>query len=91
MSDNIFTPKNKAAGELAVRTMTEKAIAFCGATDPFEVYEYAEINADGEKSLRYAYTGCMGTAQDLTFDELIEEIESMQDMINDEGDGEADE
>jgi len=61
MSVDIFTSKNQAAGELAVRIMTEKAVAFCHTTDPFRVYEYTVYTDDGEKNLRYAYDGCMGT------------------------------
>lgn len=88
MSVDIFTSKNQAARELAVRIMTEKAVAFCHTTDPFRVYEYTVYTDDGEKNLRYAYDGCMGTARDLTFDELVADLESMQDMI---ADGEEDE
>lgn len=91
MTDEIFTHENKAAGELAVRTMPEKAAAFCHNTDPFRVYEYTVYTAGGEKNHRYAYDGCMGTAYDLTFDELIDELESMQDMIDDESDPGVDE
>lgn len=70
-----FTVEEKRNGELAVRGMSKKAQAFYNGTDPLAVYEY-----DTEDGRRYAYDGGIGTAEDLTFEEIERIFEEYQDL-----------
>lgn len=69
-----FTNRMKVNGELAARSMSSKAKEVYEGTDPFYIYEY---EVDEEK--RYAYTGCLGEAEGLTFSELEEFLEDIAD------------
>ena len=73
----IFTSKNKAAGEMAVREMSDKAREFYDNTDPFNVYEYT----DWEDTTWYAYDGCFGKEWGLTFDQMQTYLEAMCDEV----------
>lgn len=72
-----FTNRMKANGEMAMRTASEKARKFYDETDPLNVYEYE--GKDG--STLYAYTGCFGDREGLTFEELQEMFENLQTLV----------
>ena len=79
---NIKASKNKVAGELAVRGLSDKARKFYNDADPLEVYEYQDD--DGNKL--YAYDGAYGYSDGLTFSELEEYFEALQGEIDNEVD-----
>lgn len=68
-----FTNSQKVAGEMAVRSLSDKAAEFYSGADPLDVFEYEE---DGAKL--YAYSGAFGERDGLTFEELEREFEEMQ-------------
>ena len=72
-----YTNTMKINGEIAARSLSEKARDFYVDTDPLNVYEYED--ADGMKL--YAYDGCFGSAEGLTFEELQRVFEDMQDDL----------
>lgn len=65
-----MTMKNQINAGLACRRLSEKADQFLHSTSPLDVYEY-----ETEEGTRYAYNGCIGTKEDMTFEELEEEFE----------------
>ena len=71
----IKTIENKVNGELAIRGMSDKAKNFYNESDPIEVYEYDDES--GNKL--YAYDGAFGYSEGLTFQELQNCFEDMQD------------
>lgn len=72
-----FTNSQKVAGEMAVRSLSDKASEFYSGADPLDVFEYEE---DGAKL--YAYSGAFGERDGLTFEELEKDFEEMQDEFN---------
>lgn len=74
-----YTNSMEVNGELACRSLSSKALNIYESTDPFKVYEYEE---DGEK--RYAYDGCLGSSEGMTFDELQSNLEAIADEIEEE-------
>lgn len=75
-----FTASEKTNGELAVRSLSEKAQKFCSDTDPLEVYERLIYPAELENEIvtyekRYHVRGCLGNFDDMTLDELNELFE----------------
>lgn len=66
--------KNKD-GELATRSLSDKAAEFYNGTDPLDVFEYEK---DGAKL--YAYTGAFGERDGMTFEELERDFEEMYKM-----------
>ena len=66
--------KNKN-GELAIRSLSDKAAEFYNGTDPLDVFEYEK---DGAKL--YAYTGAFGERDGMTFEELERVFEEMYKM-----------
>ena len=65
----------KIAGELACRSLSNKAFKVYAGTDPLNVYEYEE---NGEE--RYAITGCLGENEGMTFGELGELLEGYAEL-----------
>lgn len=74
----IFTQDHKAAGEAAVRQMSNKARDFYDSRDPFNVYEYT----DWEDNTWYAFDGCFGTNTGLTFEQIQQLLEGLQDAVD---------
>lgn len=72
-----FTNKQKVAGELATRSLSNKAAEFYNGTDPLDVFEYEE---DGNKL--YAYSGAFGERDGMTFEELERDFEEIQDDLD---------
>lgn len=72
-----FTNSQKVAGEMAVRSLSDKAAEFYNGADPLDVFEYEE---DGAKL--YAYSGAFGERDGLTFEELEREFEEMQEELD---------
>ena len=70
-----FTNSQKVAGEMAVRSLSDKAAEFYNGADPLDVFEYEE---DGKKL--YAYSGAIGDRDGLTFEELERDFEEMYKM-----------
>ena len=70
----IKTNQNKVNGELAIRGMSYKAKKFYNESDPLEVYEYDDES--GNKL--YACDGAFGYSEGLTFQELQNCFEDMQ-------------
>ena len=68
-----FSNSQKLAGEMAVRSLSDKAAEFYNGADPLDVFEYEE---DGTKL--YAYSGAFGERDGLTFEELEKDFEEMQ-------------
>ena len=69
-----YTNEMKVKGELAVRNLSDKAQKFYNETDPISVY--ASYNG------MYAVDGCMGSAEDLTLEQLESMFEEMYDDLN---------
>ena len=70
-----YNTRQKQAGELAVRSMSDKAQAFYSATDPLRVYEY-----DTDNGKRYSYDFGKGSGiirEGMEFDELQAEFEAL--------------
>lgn len=74
-----FNNSQKLAGEMAIRSLSDKAAEFYNGTDPLDVFEYEE---DGAKL--YAYTGAFGERDGMTFEELERDFEEMQEELEDE-------
>lgn len=68
-----YTYNMKVQGELAMRSASDVAQRLYESTDPLTVYEYR----DAEDQKRYAYTGCLGEAEGLTFEELVKTLEEI--------------
>jgi hypothetical protein len=73
--------KEKVAGEMAIRSMNEKAQEFYAGTDPLTVFEY-----DTENGKRYKIIGALGSRDDMTFTELEEMFTELYDELNTEED-----
>ena len=71
-----FTNCMKVNGELAMRFASEKARKLYNETDPLVVYEY-ETNV----GKLYAYTGCLGNVEGLTFNQLVHDFEDIESQI----------
>lgn len=71
-----FSNKQKVAGEMAVRGLSNKAFEFYSNIEPLDVYEYEK---DGMKL--YAYSGVFGDREHMTFDELEQDFEEMADEL----------
>lgn len=71
-----FTGSEKRAGEMAIRRMSKKAQEFYNGTDPLEVFEYEDSESG---VLLYAYSGCLGDDQGMTFEQLQSDFEAMYD------------
>ena len=72
-----FTKNEMINGELAIRSLSEKAQKFCSETDPLEVYERLIYPEELENEIvtyekRYYVRGCLGNFDDMTLDELDE-------------------
>lgn len=72
-----FNNSQKLAGEMAIRSLSDKAAEFYNGADPLDVFEYEE---DGEKL--YAYSGAIGERDGLTFEELERDFEEMQEELD---------
>lgn len=70
-----FNNSQKLAGEMAIRSLSDKAAEFYNGADPLDVFEYEE---DGAKL--YAYTGAFGERDGMTFEELESDFEEMYKM-----------
>lgn len=70
-----FNNSQKLAGEMAIRSLSDKAAEFYNGADPLDVFEYEE---DGAKL--YAYTGAFGKRDGMTFEELESDFEEMYKM-----------
>lgn len=70
-----FNNSEKLAGEMAIRSLSDKAAEFYNGADPLDVFEYEE---DGAKL--YAYTGAFGERDGMTFEELESDFEEMYKM-----------
>ena len=68
-----FTINEKVNGELACRSLSEKAKDFYNGCSPLDVYEYE----DNEGNKLYAYDGVLGPSYDLSFEELNEVFEEL--------------
>ena len=68
-----FNNSQKLAGEMATRSLSDKAAEFYNGADPLDVFEYEE---DGNKL--YAYSGAFGERSGMTFEELERDFEEMQ-------------
>lgn len=65
-----------SAGRLAANKLSEKAFDFYKRLKPFILYEYKTL--DG---VRYAYEGCIGEQQNLTFEELEGAFEELHRLL----------
>ena len=74
-----YTNNQKIAGELACRSLSDLALRFYTGTDPLKVYEY-----ETDEGKRYAYEGCIGNNENLTFEELDEIFSDWQKEIEEE-------
>lgn len=70
-----FNNSEKLAGELATRSLSDKAAEFYNGTDPLDVFEYEEGGAK-----LYAYSGAFGERDGMTFEELERDFEEMHKM-----------
>lgn len=70
-----FNNSEKLAGEMAIRSLSDKAAEFYNGADPLDVFEYEK---DGAKL--YAYTGAFGERDGMTFEELESDFEEMHKM-----------
>lgn len=70
-----FNNSEKLAGEMAIRSLSDKAAEFYNGADPLDVFEYEK---DGAKL--YAYTGAFGERDGMTFEELESDFEEMYKM-----------
>lgn len=70
-----FNNSEKLAGEMAIRSLSDKAAEFYNGADPLDVFEYEE---DGAKL--YAYSGAFGERDGMTFEELERDFEEMYEM-----------
>ena len=78
------TSKEKAAAEMAIRSMSDKAREAYAGLSPFEVYEYD--TPDGKR-----YDTTYAIARDgLTFEELQELLEDMAEIEEENGETEED-
>lgn len=66
-----LTSSMKAAGELAIRQMSEKARTTYAGYEPYEVYEY-----DGENGKLYAVKDVDGTTYGMTFEQVQAGLEA---------------
>lgn len=74
-----FNNSQKLAGEMATRSLSDKAAEFYNGADPLDVFEYEE---DGNKL--YAYSGAFGERDGMTFEELERDFEEMQEELEEE-------
>lgn len=65
-----FNNSEKLAGEMTIRSLSDKAAEFYNGSDPLDVFEYEENGAK-----LYAYSGAFGERDGMTFEELEEEEE----------------
>lgn len=72
-----FTNKQKVAGELAIRSLSDKAAEFYNGADPLDVFEYEEGGAK-----LYSYSGAFGERDGMTFEELERDFEEMQEELD---------
>lgn len=72
-----FNNSEKVAGEMATRSLSDKAAEFYNGTDPLDVFEYEENGAK-----LYAYSGAFGERDGMTFEELERDFEEMQDDLD---------
>lgn len=72
-----FANSQKVAGEMAIRSLSDKASEFYSGADPLDVFEYEE---DGKKL--YAYSGAFGERDGMTFEELERDFEEMQEELD---------
>jgi len=70
-----FNNSEKLAGEMAIRSLIDKAAEFYNGADPLDVFEYEENGAK-----LYAYSGAFGDREGLTFEELERDFEEMYKM-----------
>ena len=70
-----FYNSEKVAGEMATRSLSDKAAEFYNGTDPLDVFEYEENGAK-----LYAYSGAFGERDGMTFEELESDFEEMYKM-----------
>lgn len=71
-----YTMREKNNGELAVRSLSEKAQGVYYGTDPLDIFE-----VETDEGKRYDVAG-MVEARNLTFEELEEFLESVQDEFD---------
>lgn len=69
-----ITNTEKVNGEMAIRSLSDKAERMYSGTDPLTIAEYEE---DGKKL--YAMRGCLGDQDGMTFEELQDELEALAD------------
>lgn len=65
-----FTTQMKVNGELAMHRASKKAQKFYFDTEPMAVYEY-----ETDEGKLYAYDGCFGSKEGLTFEQLDDDLE----------------
>lgn len=74
---NIKNNNTKVAGELAMRAASFEAWKFYVSTEPLQVYEY-----ETEDGKRYAYEGVFGENDGMTFEELQNLFEEIQNELD---------
>lgn len=72
-----FNNSEKVAGEMAIRSLSDKAAEFYNGADPLDVFEYEEGGAK-----LYAYSGAFGERDGMTFEELERDFEEMQEELD---------
>lgn len=81
-----FNNSEKLAGEMAIRSLSDKAAEFYNGSDPLDVFEYEENGAK-----LYAYSGAFGERDGMTFEELERDFEEMQEELEEEEEEEEEE
>lgn len=75
--ESLFTSRQIVNGELACRSLSDKARRVYEETDPLRVAEYEIYEENSEEpTTLYAYKDGSGGYRGLTFEELQEEFES---------------
>lgn len=72
-----FNNSQKLAGEMAIRSLSDKAAEFYNGADPLDVFEYEE-----DENKLYAYSGAFGWRDGMTFEELGRDFEKMQEELD---------
>lgn len=71
-----FNNKQKVAGEMAMKGLSDKAFEFYSDITPLDVFKYER---DGMKL--YAYSGVFGDRENMSFGELEQDFEEMADEM----------
>lgn len=80
-----FTVAEKMAGERIINRLSEKAQYVYNETDPFACMSMTTPTGGGDEEgaeKLYAYDGAFGENQDLTFDQLNEDLTCIYDELH---------